>query len=70
MTAILGLVDEAVLFGLVSFCAQLLLTLLRGGSSVRVRLVPERIPEPGDELRDPQRRVRDCEERASDVLPG
>ena len=46
MTTIWGLVDEAVLFGLVSFCAQLLLTLLRGGSSVRVRLVPSQSQNP------------------------
>ena len=40
MSALWGLVDEAVLFALFSFCAQLLLLFLRGGSSVHVRLVP------------------------------
>lgn len=31
---------DAVLFALLSFCMQLLLQFLRGGGSVRVRLVP------------------------------
>ena len=40
MDAVLGLVDEAVLFALFSFGVQLFLMLLRSGSSVQVRIVP------------------------------
>ncbi len=40
MTAILQLIDEAILFGLLAFVGQLLLMFLRSGSAIRVRLVP------------------------------
>ena len=40
MTTVLGYIDEAILFGLLSFGAQLLLQFLRAGCGIRVRLIP------------------------------